>query len=175
LKWGLVLNNNGRGYHMKRAYLPAAVIFSVAVMFTGCKMTEEYQNSRFSTLLSGDQEVPAFTTKAHGRLTLEHRDQDKTMYYRLDAGQITDVTGAHIHLGKPGESGPVIISLFSGPKKNGEFNGTLAEGTFDSDALLGPLAKKTLNELINEIRRGNAYVNIHTDSHPDGEIRGQIQ
>jgi len=41
--------------------------------------------------------------------------------------------------------------------------------------LMGSLKGKTVNDLIEQIEAGNAYLNIHTSKHPDGEIRGQIK
>jgi hypothetical protein len=34
---------------------------------------------------------------------------------------------------------------------------------------------KTLADLISAINNGDTYVNVHTQTHPDGEIRGQVQ
>ncbi|MNP53856.1 CHRD domain protein [compost metagenome] len=39
--------------------------------------------------------------------------------------------------------------------------------------LVGPLQGRTLRDLIREIERGNTYTNVHTEQHPNGEIRGQ--
>jgi len=36
------------------------------------------------------------------------------------------------------------------------------------------LAGMTLRDLLNEIKDGNAYVNVHTTQNPAGEIRGQL-
>ena len=44
----------------------------------------------------------------------------------------------------------------------------------DSD-LTGPMQGKTLSDLISAINSGDTYTNVHTPSHPDGEIRGQIE
>ena len=38
----------------------------------------------------------------------------------------------------------------------------------------GPLAGKRISDLIKLIEDGKAYVNVHTDQNPDGEIRGQL-
>ena len=57
----------------------------------------------------------------------------------------------------------------------GKSNGVLAEGTITSANLTGPLAGKTIKDLINVMRSGNAYVNVHTKQNPAGEIRGQIK
>jgi outer membrane receptor for monomeric catechols len=56
----------------------------------------------------------------------------------------------------------------------GRFNGVLAEGTITADNLVGTLAGQSLGVLIEMIKAGNAYVNVHTSQFPPGEIRGQI-
>jgi CHRD domain len=40
--------------------------------------------------------------------------------------------------------------------------------------LKGPLAGKHVSDLIKLIEDGNAYANVHTRQHPNGEIRGQL-
>ena len=41
--------------------------------------------------------------------------------------------------------------------------------------LMGKLSGKPLSDLVKLIKSGGTYVNVHTDGHPDGEIRGQIK
>ena len=53
-------------------------------------------------------------------------------------------------------------------------NGNLAIGTLTAADLIGPLSGLTLSDLLAEIEAGNTYVNVHTQAHPTGEIRGQI-
>ncbi len=85
------------------------------------------------------------------------------------------MTAAHIHLGAKGKNGPPVANLFTGPKKEGIFSGTLADGTLTDENLMGSLAGKPLSSLVDMIKKGNAYVNVHTDKYPDGELRGQIK
>lgn len=94
--------------------------------------------------------------------------------YLLSVNDISNVTAAHLHMGKPGTEGPVIAPLYVGAKRAGEFTGLLAEGTITSRDLRGPLAGKTLDDLISLIRSGDVYVNVHTDQHPAGEISGVV-
>jgi hypothetical protein len=47
-------------------------------------------------------------------------------------------------------------------------------GTVTADNLEGPMAGSQLSDLIDAMNNGQAYVNIHTEQNPDGEIRGQI-
>lgn len=75
---------------------------------------------------------------------------------------------------KARQKAPVIAPLFTGPKKSGEFSGLLAEGTISDKDLKGPLSGKSVQELARMIQDGNVYVNVHTEKHPAGEIRGQV-
>jgi hypothetical protein len=60
------------------------------------------------------------------------------------------------------------------PAGGGDQNGSLSEGTFTAANLIGPLAGQPLSALIDAIRAGNTYVNVHTEVSPGGEIRSQI-
>lgn len=61
----------------------------------------------------------------------------------------------------------------SGPP-TGKINGLLTAGTLYESKLTGPLAGKTIDILVNMIRSGDAYVNVHTTTNQNGEVRGQI-
>jgi hypothetical protein len=65
-------------------------------------------------------------------------------------------TAAHIHKGKPGVAGPVVVPL-CGPCKSGQ------HGT----AKLAASVAKSLTA-------GDFYVNVHTAKNANGEIRGQL-
>jgi len=41
--------------------------------------------------------------------------------------------------------------------------------------LVGPLARKTLDDLIIAIQENRGYVNVHTEQFPADEILGQLQ
>ncbi len=69
-------------------------------------------------------------------------------------------TAAHVHIGAPGKSGPVVVPL-CGPCKSpnkGSFTGAVAGSS----------------QLLNALLHGGAYVNVHTKLNPGGEIRGQV-
>ena len=128
---------------------------------------------RFKADLSGGQEVPPVKTDATGdfRLTI----YPKELSFELSVDGLANIAGAHIHKGKPGENGPPIAGLFGGPTKEGAFRGMLAEGTITEQSLIGELQGKKIADLVRLLRSGDTYVNIHTGTFPDGEIRGQIK
>ena len=91
------------------------------------------------------------------------------------------MTQAHIHLGPPTGTGNIVVWLYpSQPPFQitlipGRTQGTLAEGTFGASRLINDLAGDPLSALLDAIRAGNTYVNVHTSRFPPGEIRGQIK
>jgi hypothetical protein len=92
---------------------------------------------------------------------------------------IENVTMAHIHVAdEPGGNGPPAVWLYPDAPpaslKVGLFSGTLAEGEFAASDLVGPLAGMTLADLRTAIQENRAYVNVHTEQLPGGEIRGQL-
>jgi hypothetical protein len=111
----------------------------------------------------------------------------QSLEYKLIVANIENVVAAHIHLGARGVNGPVVVFLYGpAPAGGGRTDGVLAQGTITAEKLIGPLAGKPLSGLINAMRAGNAYVNVHTNDgvaptdtgpgdFPGGEIRGQIR
>jgi hypothetical protein len=99
------------------------------------------------------------------------------MSYGIQLSDLEKVTAAHIHQGKEGENGPVIVTLFKADNDTGtgRINGQLVGGSITNDKLEGPLAGKAVEvDLIKAIQDGEAYVNVHTTDNPNGAIRGQI-
>ena len=47
-------------------------------------------------------------------------------------------------------------------------------GNITDTDLTGPMQGKTLSDLISAIKNGDTYTNVHTPSHPDGEIRVKL-
>lgn len=78
--------------------------------------------------------------------------------WSLGFGALTgSASGAHIHLGKAGESGPIALAL-CGPCKGRQ------------------LGRKEIDpNLAKAIEAGGAYVNVHTAANAAGEIRGALQ
>ncbi len=76
------------------------------------------------------------------------------------SGLTGDITGAHIHEGAMGTSGGVAVNLTDLFNNGGAF-AYLSGDEFNS-------------RIANTIKDGNNYINVHTDMHAPGEVRGQI-
>ncbi|MFO7537398.1 MAG: CHRD domain-containing protein [Chloroflexota bacterium] len=120
-----------------------------------------------NALLTGAEEVPPVATDAVGvtRFTLD-TTQD-ILHYDLLVRDIVSITMAHIHTGWPGENGPPVHWLYHNTGQSGP------GGDFDPDNPIGgglPLTAENMVDLLT----GYYYVNVHTETHSAGEIRGQI-
>ncbi|MEW6118119.1 MAG: CHRD domain-containing protein [Nitrospirota bacterium] len=132
--------------------------------------------SDFSAQLSGTSEVPSVTTDASGQATFRLSEDGKSLNYTITASNLDNPTAAHIHIGEAGESGPPVAPVaITGAAERGKPSGVIAEGTITEKDLIGPMKGKSLQDLVNEIQAGNAYVNIHSSSYPEGELRGQLK
>jgi hypothetical protein len=129
----------------------------------------------FSAELSGAEIVPPVDTVATGSATFTFESTLTRAYFVLKVSGITDVTASRLKQGKPGTNGPGVLILYPGPTISGLHTGVLAQGWFNSTALIGPLYGKTIADLKALLESGEAYVNVGTNANPDGEIRGQVK
>ena len=84
----------------------------------------------------------------------------------------TGLTASHIHVGSPGTAGPVVIDFAPQPSASRVRSG--------SRARRGPSPRapaqgiRSMEDVMFAIAAGNAYVNVHSQANPGGEIRGQL-
>ena len=164
---------------MRKPVFAVTLIILLALGLSGVAAEPASRSQNFVAPLSGAEEVPPADTRARG-LAKFHLSQDGTeLHYKLIVANIENVTQAHIHLAPVGVNGPVVAWLYpdSPPAQliEGRFNGVLATGAITSSDLVGPLAGESLEDLLDTIRAGNTYVNVHTSQFPPGEVRGQIR
>lgn len=106
--------------------------------------------------LTGASEVPPVNTSATGESVIAvAADGSVTGSVKTTA---IEGTMAHIHLGAAGKNGGVIVPLAKG-----------ADGMW----MVPPGAKLTAEQLTS-YKAGELYVNVHSDAHKGGEIRGQL-
>ncbi len=148
---------------------PLAALLAAAACSDDEPTTPETQN--YAASLSGAGESPAISTGATGTATFT-RD-GSTVQYTLEVHDITGVTAAHIHTGAAGANGPVAVPLFAATTPVDIADGELISSSFDEADIT--VEEIGLDSLLVLMGNGGAYVNVHTEAHPAGEIRGQIQ
>jgi CHRD domain len=143
------------------------VVMGLAVMVVAAGCAGMPATGKAPARLTGAQEVPpvggnasgstdiyAFPTKCTASTTSNSCIQ---IYGTVQTSGVAG-TAAHIHRGKPGQNGPVIIPLV----KTGENSWAVPDRTFLSDSDFGGY------------NDGELYVNVHSAENPNGAIRGQL-
>ncbi len=106
--------------------------------------------------LSGAQEVPPVSTPASGSANISVGD-DMSISGSVTTSGIAG-TMAHIHMAPTGKNGPVVVHLTK-----------TSEGVWSV-----PAGTKLTKEQYNSFEQGKLYINVHSDAHDKGELRGQI-
>ena len=131
-------------------------------------------DSRFKAHLRSFFVVPPLWSDARGTAKF-HWEDNRRVTYMLSVFGLRGIVSATINLGEFGHRGPVVAYLF-GPTLEGEnAHGLLAKGTLRDANLVGPLQGKSISCLVQEMRFGKTYVNVHTEQHIKGALRGQIE
>jgi hypothetical protein len=123
----------------------------------------QQQSQTFTAKLSGKDEVPPVNTQATGTAQLQLSSDGKELNYDLSTTSLQGFMMAHIHQGKSGENGQPITTPLQ-----------MGKGKITSSDLQGSLAGKQISDLVDLMKNGGAYVNVHTNQNQNGEIRGQI-
>ena|SRR5688572_27031906 len=137
-------------------------------------------DNSFKAGLSGNQEVPAISSTGAGEFRASLRNDSLDYSLSYDALEGTTTVQAHIHIGQKSVNGGVAAFLCGGGGKPPcpATSGTV-EGTITAADVIGPtgqgVAPGEFAEMIEMMRSGDAYANVHTNKHPGGEIRGQIK
>jgi CHRD domain len=134
--------------------------------------------------LIGYQEVPSISSTGVGDFRAHVRSNE--IRYSLSYRDIEgDVTQSHIHIGQEGVSGGISVflctNLANGPAGTqacpGPHDGSIS-GTIRPADVIGPAGQGVkpgeYAELLQAIRAGVTYANIHSTIYPAGEIRAQI-
>src|ERR671919_2686395 len=135
---------------------------------------QQQQQQDYDANLTGSSEVPPVTTNATGLAELELNDDGDEMSFDIQVEDIEGATQAHIHQGSEGENGDPVVWLFNSTEPTDEEDGTLESGDFTAEDFVGPLQGQNMTDLVELMDDGQAYVNVHTEANPGGEIRGTL-
>jgi hypothetical protein len=167
-------------YEMNPSKLLFASLLALAISLTvlvSVSIVEQIHAAKYpyKAALSGQNEVPAVETSATGEAEFTVPAND-TMKFRVNVTGISNASAAHIHMGKAGANGDVIVDLLNAPESKDKDTayGMIFRGNLSDSSLKGAMQGKTLDDLTAAMESGDTYVNVHTTEHPDGEIRGQL-
>jgi hypothetical protein len=133
------------------------------------------QTLTFTATLSGSNEAPPVAaTGAGGFATITINLSAQTLDWVVDVFNFpSGVTAGHIHAGGAGVAGPVVVNFVVPTGASNDFRLTGTARPADVVARQ-PQGVNSWEDLVQAIMTGNAYVNVHSQVNPGGEIRGQL-
>lgn len=130
-----------------------SIVMILLMSMASCKKDDD-PNVTYKATLNGSKEVPNNNSSATGTATLTFNKDTKV--FNIDVTHnVAAVTGAHIHKGGAGENGAVVFGLSTASPI--DFTSVALDSTQEAD-----------------LNAGLYYVNIHSLTYPNGEIRGQL-
>ena len=175
----------------KFSQLSGVLVATMATLFVAPLFAHDKgDKSNFTTNLIGYQETPStINSAASGEFRLNISKDGASIKYELSYRDLPSaITQSHIHFGRPGLTGGVVLFLCTNlappagvplpqacPLTSATLTGTLTA----ADVI--PNAGQSIDagaagfaEIVRAIRSGAAYANVHTTGHPSGEIRGAL-
>ena len=126
---------------------------------------------KFMAELSGEAQVPPVETEATGMADVTVDTEAMTVswmvtYEDLQGGE---PVAAHFHgPATPEETAPPVVDLIVDMDEAAD----AAQEPVPEDIMDG--SAELTEEQLADLQAGRYYINIHTEQHPDGEIRGQV-
>jgi len=172
---------------MNRRKLKLVLAIGVLSLLGGVGVALATGGNNFMERLTGYEETPqSLSTPASGEFTLDINRRSETLDYELSyRGFETPVLQAHVHFGAAATTGGISVFLCTN-LGNGSADtpacpspGGTVSGTLDAEDVVGPaaqgIAPGEFAELLDAIRAGYTYANIHSQARPAGEIRAQLE
>jgi len=176
-----------------RVFFPSAVLLLLtltapAVRGQGAASSLELgaRSLQLAAKLSGFQQVPPLLSNGTGRFSAVIHGNSSITFRLSYSGLSSHVTAAHVHFGQKGVNGGVIFFLCGGGPTaacpaSGTITGTITAAEVsvlpadNPDSVIPQgIQPGDLAGTIRAILSGVTYVNVHTQTFPAGEIRGQI-
>lgn len=148
----------------------------LAGMFTLLLSAQAHaQTLTYTATLSGSNEAPPVAaTGAGGFATVTVNLTAQTIAWVVDVYNLpSGVTAGHIHAGGVGVAGPVVVNFVVPTSASNDFRISGSAGAADVVARAAQ-GVNTWEDLVQALATGHAYVNVHSQVNPGGEIRGQL-
>lgn len=168
---------------MKRPILWA--LLSTALAFSATDLGAASRLRWLVTTLEPRHEVPSVASPGSGVFMASVDDDAREIEFSMSFKNLqAPVTQSHIHFAQPSVNGGIVIWLCGTATNPGPAgtqtcpqDGTIT-GTIRPENVLG-IAAQGINagdfdKIVDNLRAGLGYANIHTVASPGGEIRGQL-
>lgn len=161
---------------MTPKWITAALI---GVALVGVAAPASAQTYTLTATLTGAGETPApgINTGAFGSATVVVDLGARTLTYSVSVYNLpSGVIASHIHAGAAGTAGPVVVN-FSPPltaSNDFGYSGTVKDSEFVISGGTSNIGIRSADDTFQAVLGGNAYVNVHSQANPGGEIRGQL-
>jgi hypothetical protein len=175
---------------VNRRRLQLVLVFGVVSLLAAVGVAVATGGRDIRERLTGYEETPmTISSPASGEFKARISRFSERIDYELSYRDFpTDVTQAHIHFGARATSGGISVWLCANnPPITNAPPGTQAcpvregtiTGTIEPDDVVGPagqgITAGEFEELVDAIRAGVTYANVHTVERAGGEIRAQLE
>lgn len=142
----------------------------------------------FTSILSGDQEVPPVSTTSSGSAALSVDSTTQTLSFNLnvvgisldglfDALVAAPVGPVHLHNAAAGSNGPIVVPFAFDPATYQDTSDGFSLAVTDfaySDAVAISGSAVSFADFVAGLRAEDYYINVHSDAFNSGELRGQL-
>lgn len=181
----------GSNFILSALLILSAVLILSAIDNYGSAYAQE--NTEFTATLSGKEVIPPVKTDGTGIANFQAGEN--LLYYQINVLNAGKITSVQINHGAVGTNGDAIVTLIESKDDDDDDDVNLigniptltgvastkqssssfsASGNVNVADLTGPFKDKTIADLVIALQNGETYVNVQTEDHPDGELRGQI-
>lgn len=177
-------------YMIGSNFILSALFILYAIDNYGSAYAQE--NTEFTATLSGKEVIPPVKTDGTGIANFQAGEN--LLYYQINVLNAGKITSVQINHGAVGTNGDAIVTLIESkddddddvnligniPTLTGVASTKQSSSSFSASGnvnvadLIGPFKDKTIADLVIAIQSGETYVNVQTEDHPEGELRGQI-
>jgi hypothetical protein len=138
--------------------LPAALAL-VAVLAPAAPAA----TSKLYAFMDGKFETSGGDTDGHARIGLSFDRAKGRVCYDLRKFKLETPAAMHIHRGRKGKDGPIVVTLISKPTGAGRGKVT---------GCVSGVARTTIDKIL--ASPAAYYANVHTAAFPSGSVRGQL-
>ncbi len=113
--------------------------------------------------MDGRFETSGGDTDGHARIGIAFDRARGRVCFDLRKFKLDTPIAAHIHRGRKGKDGPIIVTFFQKPTGAGRGKVT---------GCVNGVARTTIDKIL--ARPAGYYANVHTATYPSGSVRGQL-